>query len=105
MIEEEFPWVELIVNKRNLGFSKANNQGIKYALKKKTDYILLLNNDTEIIYKDWLKEMIKTAESDLKIGIVGCKLIYPNGKEQYSYGQIAFNKKERGKFSISKLRK
>lgn len=94
IIKNNFPWVKLIINKENLGFSKANNQGIKYALKEKTDYILLLNNDIEMVNKDWLRNMVKTIESDPKIGIVGCKLIYPNGKEQHSYGQIIFNKEK-----------
>ena len=38
--------VKTILNSKNEGFSKANNQGIEYALKNNFDYILLLNNDT-----------------------------------------------------------
>jgi GT2 family glycosyltransferase len=45
-------------------------------------YILLLNNDTEIVQEDWLRRLIEIAESDEKIGIVGCKLIYPDGRVQ-----------------------
>ncbi|MFH7880972.1 MAG: hypothetical protein QXI09_03115, partial [Candidatus Aenigmatarchaeota archaeon] len=42
------------------------------------------NNDTIIIQKNWLKEMVKVAESDKKIGIIGCKLIYPDGRIQHA---------------------
>jgi len=46
-------------------------------------YILLLNNDTKIIQRDWLAKLVETAESDEKIGIVGPKLIYPDGRIQH----------------------
>ena len=45
MIQKNFPKVEIIKNDKNLGFAKANNQGIKQSFGK---YILLLNSDTEI---------------------------------------------------------
>ncbi|MFC2089954.1 glycosyltransferase, partial [Bacteroidota bacterium] len=44
-IQDKFPWVRLIENKENLGFSKANNQAIERASGK---YILLLNPDTVV---------------------------------------------------------
>lgn len=45
VIKDKFPHVLLIANKENLGFAKANNQGIKKARGK---FILLLNSDTEV---------------------------------------------------------
>jgi len=84
MIKEKFKWVDLVENGKNLGFAGGNNVGIKYALKKyKSDYYLLLNNDTLIIRKNWLTKLVEGAESDKKIGIVGCKLIYPDGSLQH----------------------
>ncbi len=67
--------VSLIENKENLGFSGGNNIGIEKALKEGFDYILLLNNDTTV-EPDFLNELIKTAESDEKIGAVGCKIYF-----------------------------
>jgi GT2 family glycosyltransferase len=58
---------KLIENCCNKGFAGANNQGMRNA---KGDYLFLLNNDT-IVKKNWLKELIRVAESDEKIGIVG----------------------------------
>lgn len=84
MIKKEFKWVDLIENKKNLGFALGNNVAVKYALKKYNfDYVFLLNNDTKIIQKNWLKKMVETAESSKRIGIVGCKLIYPDGSLQF----------------------
>lgn len=70
----------LIKNKDNYGFTGGNNVGIKFALSVlNPDYVLLLNNDT-VVDKEFLIEMVKVAESNDKIGIVGSKIYY------YDYG-------------------
>lgn len=58
---------KLIRNSRNLGFIQATNQGIKEA---EGDYIILLNNDTEVTYK-WESKLIKPLIADPKVGAVG----------------------------------
>jgi GT2 family glycosyltransferase len=61
----------LIKNNQNYGFAEGNNIAIRYALEKlKPDYILLLNNDT-VVDRCFLDELIKIAESDPNIGILG----------------------------------
>lgn len=74
-LEKEFSGITFLKNKKNLGFAAGNNIGIKYALSHGADYILLLNNDTEVA-PDFLDAVVKTAESDKKIGIVGAKIYY-----------------------------
>lgn len=59
--------VRVIFNDHNAGFSKANNQGAKYATG---EYVLLLNNDV-ILTEGWLERLIACAESDATIGVVG----------------------------------
>jgi len=84
MMKQSFPWVDVVALDKNYGFSIGNNKGIVYALRKyDPQYVLLLNNDTEIVQTDWLNKMVAVAESEDNVGIVGCKLIYPNGKTQY----------------------
>ena len=88
-IKKKFKKIDININKKNLGFSKSNNIGIKRAIENcNPEYLLLLNDDTEIIQKDWLKKMIKVGESDNKIGILGCKIIYPNGDLQNIGGYL-----------------
>jgi len=83
-VKKNFPKADVLALDKNYGFSKGNNIGIKYALKKyRPKYILLLNNDTRIIQKDWLTKLVEIAESDEKIGIVGCNLIFPDGSLQH----------------------
>ncbi|MEW9673285.1 glycosyltransferase family 2 protein [Ammoniphilus sp. 3BR4] len=78
-LEEEliqrFPQVHFVKNTKNLGFSKANNQGIKIS---KGRYILLLNSDT-IIDKDTLQIMMDYMEQNPAIGASGCKVLLPDG--------------------------
>lgn len=62
-------------------FSEANNVGLRYA---KHPYVLLLNNDTLMIHKGWLHQLVDVMEQNGKAGIVGVKLIYPNGLIQHA---------------------
>lgn len=86
----------LIKNEKNDGFPGGCNVGMKYALNKGTDYILLLNNDT-VVDSEFLNELVKVAESDPSFGIVGSMIYYyshPNyiqaagGKIRWLLGDI-----------------
>jgi GT2 family glycosyltransferase len=75
IIKKEFPQITLIVNEQNVGFSKANNQGIKLS---KGRYILLLNSDT-IVNDDTIEKMVEFMDLNRNIGASGCKVVLPNG--------------------------
>ena len=62
----------------------------------KGKYILFLNNDTKV-HKEWLITLVKLIESDENIGMVGSKLIYPNGILQEA-GGIVWNNGECSNF-------
>lgn len=71
-IRSKFPGPRIIVNEKNLGFAKANNQGIEIARGR---YIATLNNDTEVD-REWLKKLIEAAgSSDQRIGMWGPKIL------------------------------
>ncbi len=89
MLQKNFPQVQLITNEANMGFSFANNQGIQIALANGAKQILLLNNDIEITDRKWLETLTAVLEFDPKVGIVGCKLLFPDGKIQHAGGKIA----------------
>jgi GT2 family glycosyltransferase len=64
----------LLKNKKNYGFADGNNIGINFALNNlNTDYISLLNNDT-VVDNDFIDQLMKVAESDDKIGLLGPKI-------------------------------
>ncbi len=65
----------IIQNEQNFGYSEGNNIGMRYALKASADYVLLLNNDT-IVDEHFLTELVRTAENDASIGVVGPKIYW-----------------------------
>lgn len=78
-VENNFPEVKIIRNKRNFGFAEGNNIGIRYALKHSANYIVLLNQDTKV-NPDWLTELVRVAEKDSRIGIVGSNIYNYEGE-------------------------
>ena len=68
-IKSDFTKVEVIKSKENLGFASANNIGIKYAFKNKFEYIMLLNNDTEV-NKEFLAPLLNSFQNDNSLGAV-----------------------------------
>ena len=74
-LTQRFPDIQIIANKENVGFGKANNQGIAIA---KGRYTLLLNPDT-IIKKDTLEVMVSHMDNHPNTGASGCKLLNPDG--------------------------
>jgi len=80
MLKRDFPQVKLIENKRNLGFSRGCNQGIKESQGR---YILLLNPDTELT-PGGFKKMIDFMDLKPEKGICGPKMIDKEGKLQFS---------------------
>ena len=75
MLRTEFPWVHLIENDSNLGFSKANNQAILLATGQ---YLLLLNPDT-VVEKDCFSQIINYMDENPNVGGLGVKMIDGNG--------------------------
>ena len=71
-------------NESNQGFLKNCNNAAK---KARGEYIFFLNNDTTV-QKDWMPPLIRLLESDESIGMVGSKLIYPDGRLQEAGGII-----------------
>lgn len=80
MIAREFPEVRLLRNVKNLGFAASNNVGIQQA---SGNFILLLNPDTEVLNSS-LQKTLKFFEKKIDVGIVGCKLLYSDGRIQPS---------------------
>lgn len=77
--------IEIIETGKNLGFSGGNNVAVEKALAEKFDFILLLNNDTTVD-PDFLGELVKVAEGDPKIGIVGSKIYFYDNPKRIWYG-------------------
>ncbi|MEQ8822562.1 MAG: glycosyltransferase family 2 protein [Sumerlaeia bacterium] len=73
-VRENYPEVQVVRADRNLGFAGGNNLGIEAATG---DVILLLNDDTEP-EPDWLAPLAEAFDAHPRLGIAGCRLLYPD---------------------------
>ncbi len=76
MLREKFPWIILIENKENVGFSRANNQAIR---KAKGKYVLLLNPDT-LVEEDTFIKTLDFMDAHPDGGGLGVTMIDGKGK-------------------------
>lgn len=94
LLESKYNDLHLILNKENVGFSKANNQGIKIAQGK---YVLLLNPDT-VIQEDTFKKVIDYMDANPDTGGLGVRMIdgkgnfLPESKRGLPTPMVAFYK-------------
>ncbi len=101
MVKEKFPEVKLIENKRNTGFSYANNQAIKMA---HGEYVLLLNPDT-VVEEDTFEKVVSFMDAHPDAGGLGVKMLdgkgnfLPESKRGLPTPSVAFYKI----FGFSKL--
>lgn len=74
--------IRILRNETNQGFLRNCNRAAQAA---RGDYLVILNNDT-LVTEGWLEALLQPFERDVKTGIVGAKLIYPDGKLQEAGG-------------------
>jgi len=80
MVQEKFSWVQLVENKKNVGFARANNQAIGLS---RGGYVLLLNSDTEV-HRGGLETLVQFMEVHPQAGGCGPRLLNPDGSLQSS---------------------
>ncbi len=77
---EHCPRVRLLHYNAPFNYSAINNFA---SLRAKGEYLILLNNDTEVISADWIEAMLEQAQRP-EVGCVGAKLLYPNNQIQHA---------------------
>jgi GT2 family glycosyltransferase len=88
-IEEQLPAVELIRTGANLGFAGGNNVGIRRALDRGADWVLLLNNDA--VAEPGLVEALERAAADRPdAGLLACRVLFEDGV-RVQYAGASFN--------------
>jgi hypothetical protein len=85
LIKQKFPSVNIILNKKNYGYAKGYNLGLK---KIKSDYIVLINNDVEVT-KNWLLPMFHSMEEKNNIGSCQPKILSYENRNLFEYAGAA----------------
>lgn len=76
--------VHILKTGKNYGFARGNNIGIKYARDKfKSEFVLLVNSDTELIDDKYLYILISKYQDN--VGVIGSEILLRNGKKQKKY--------------------
>ena len=76
-IKEHYPEVHLIKTNENLGFGRANNLGMRYALDNECDYVFLLNQDAWLEAPNTLEKLVRIFEEHPEYGILSPMHINP----------------------------
>ena len=85
-VREKYPQVKIIENYNNKGFAEANNQAYFLALKNKSEYLLLLNDDA-ILDENCLKRLVDHLEKHSQVAAIQPKiLLYPEKDKINSLG-------------------
>lgn len=71
--------VRVVYDDGYFNFARLNNVGARAATG---EFLVLLNNDTEVVTPDWIEQMLMLAQFP-EIGAVGAKLLYPDGTVQH----------------------
>lgn len=79
-LEESYKNIRVVVYEGKYNFSAVNNFGFRHT---GGEYIIMLNNDTEVITPEWIEEMLMFA-GRADVGAVGAKLLYPDGGIQHA---------------------
>lgn len=78
MVQREFPEVQLVANRENAGFARANNQALQQATGR---FVVLLNPDT-VVQEDTFTAIATFFDKHPETGMVGCKVLNPDGTLQ-----------------------
>lgn len=81
---EGYGHLRIIRNDRNLGFVHSCNSGAALARGK---FLVFLNNDTQV-QPGWLDSLLETFDNQPQAGLVGSRLIYPDGRQQEAGGIV-----------------
>ncbi|MBI4517291.1 MAG: glycosyltransferase family 2 protein [Deltaproteobacteria bacterium] len=92
-LRERFAQQRVLVMEKNLGFCGGNNRGIQDALAQGAEYVLLLNNDTEL-HPQLVTELVRAAETDPQIAAVGAKNLRMENRAEVwgAYGELTYGK-------------
>ncbi len=91
--DEKASNIHIIRSEDNTGFTGGNNIGMKYALDHNADFVMIVNNDTEVD-KNLVKELLKVLEQKKEVGVTVPKIYFAKGHE---FHKDRYTKNELGK--------
>jgi len=90
-LAREFPWAHLVRNSVNGGWSGGNNTGIRFALDRGADFVILLNNDTTV-RADMIERLLEAADAHPDFGVIGPVIRYMDEPDLVMTDGAGFNR-------------
>ena len=90
-LRAEFPWAHVVQNAVNAGWSGGNNAGIRYALARGADAVILLNNDT-VVRPDMVARLLAAFDAHPSYGVIGPVIRYMDEPESVMTDGTVFNR-------------
>jgi GT2 family glycosyltransferase len=90
VLAAEFPWAHVVRNRVNGGWSGGNNAGIRYALARGAEYVVLLNNDT-VVRPDLVGRLLAAAAAHPEYGVIGPVIRYMDEPDAVMTDGTVFN--------------
>ena len=87
----EFPWAAFVRSERNGGWAGGNNVGLKYALERGADLVVLLNNDTTV-GPDFVPALVAAAGAHPDFGILGPVIRFMDPPHEIQTDGVTFNR-------------
>ncbi|MDB5311377.1 MAG: hypothetical protein JWO38_5579 [Gemmataceae bacterium] len=91
VLKAEFPWAHLVRNPVNGGWSGGNNTGIRYALDRGAEQVILLNNDTTV-HPDLAARLLAAADAHPDFGVIGPVIRYMDEPDLTMTDGTVFNR-------------
>jgi GT2 family glycosyltransferase len=91
ILNAEFPQVHVIRNPVNGGWSGGNNTGIRFALERGAEFVLLLNNDTTV-HPQLIERLVEAMDANPAFGIIGPVIRFMDEPEVVMTDGVAFNR-------------
>jgi GT2 family glycosyltransferase len=90
VLKAEFPWASVVRNAENRGWSGGNNTGIRFALDRGAEFVLLLNNDTTVAPR-LIGRLLAAASAHPEFGIIGPVIRYMDEPDAVMTDGVVFN--------------
>ncbi|MBY0513004.1 MAG: glycosyltransferase family 2 protein [Gemmataceae bacterium] len=91
VLAAEFPWVHQVRNAENRGWSGGNNTGVRFALDRGADFVLLLNNDTTVA-PQLVGRLLAAAAAHPAFGVIGPVIRYMDEPDAVMTDGVVFNR-------------
>lgn len=97
LLQLEFPWADAVRSEVNGGWAGGNNLGVRHAMARGAEWIILLNNDTTVPPR-FVSRLMEAAETHPEYGVLGPVILFMDEPDKVQTTGVVFNRPDRDGF-------